>query len=253
MRSSTVCRIECSASPPRVASFVASRRVSSDPSHAGRWSDGPSSIPGCTRPRSRRRAGSEFPERGHLRKGQRTALSTPLLGEGEVIGALSVFRDQARPFADGQIELLETFADQAVIAIENARLFAELEQRNTELRRATARSPRRWSSRRRLPRCCGSSRPRRPIYSGARRGGSVGDAPLRAPVAAVIWRATAMRCVAAGGTTLRRGDRLADPAIARRDRCRRAHLDRRTSPPARIVGRCREDVSASRACLERSG
>ena len=50
-----------------------------------------------------------------------------------MIGSLAVMRGRVRPFTDAQIALLETFADQAVIAIENARLFEELEQRNAEL------------------------------------------------------------------------------------------------------------------------
>ena len=58
---------------------------------------------------------------------------TPLLREGPPIGTLSLYRAEHRPFTDQQIALLETFADQAVIAIENARLFEELEQRNAEL------------------------------------------------------------------------------------------------------------------------
>jgi signal transduction histidine kinase len=60
-------------------------------------------------------------------------LVVPLLREGVALGAILVIRYQPGPFTDQQIALLETFADQAVIAIENARLFAELEQRNGEL------------------------------------------------------------------------------------------------------------------------
>ena len=65
--------------------------------------------------------------------GIRAAVSVPLLREGVIVGALTVIRTEPRAFSQKQIELLETFADQAVIAIENVRLFDEVQARTREL------------------------------------------------------------------------------------------------------------------------
>jgi GAF domain-containing protein len=67
------------------------------------------------------------------RVGARTVLGVPMLRDGKAIGSIGVWRSEVKPFSDTQIALLQTFADQAVIAIENVRLFTQLEQRNSAL------------------------------------------------------------------------------------------------------------------------
>ena len=76
---------------------------------------------------------AKYPDSQMIAAGYQAQLVAPLIRQGVPIGSLGVARRARVPFTDRQIALVETFADQAVIAIENARLFEELEGRNAEL------------------------------------------------------------------------------------------------------------------------
>ena len=79
-------------------------------------------------------ADPEYEAQGYQQSfGYRTNLGVPLLREGDPIGVFSLTRDAVNPFTDKEIELVTTFADQAVIAIENVRLFDEVKARTEEL------------------------------------------------------------------------------------------------------------------------
>jgi len=81
---------------------------------------------------------TEFPgaRADQERLGLRTLLIVPLMREGSAIGSISIRRTEVRPFSEKEIALLKTFADQAVIAIENVRLFHEIEEKNQQLEAA---------------------------------------------------------------------------------------------------------------------
>jgi signal transduction histidine kinase len=83
--------------------------------------------------RDLRQALAEYPESTAAQYGVQSALAVPLLRDGVALGVIRISRTEIRPFSGKQIALLQTFADQAVIAIENVRLFKELEASNREI------------------------------------------------------------------------------------------------------------------------
>ncbi|TAK45665.1 MAG: GAF domain-containing protein [Betaproteobacteria bacterium] len=83
-------------------------------------------------------AAREYPDSVEIQRrfGFRTILGVPMLREGKAIGTISIWRREVRPFAADEIALMQTFADQAVIAIENVRLFHEVQQKSAQLETA---------------------------------------------------------------------------------------------------------------------
>ena len=79
--------------------------------------------------------GSEFVDSRdiHARQGYRTVLGVPMMRAGEPIGVIAVMRQEVQPFSKAEIRLIQTFADQAVIAIQNSRLFNEIQAKSREL------------------------------------------------------------------------------------------------------------------------
>src|SRR5438552_9665696 len=73
--------------------------------------------------------------------GYRTTLAVPLLREGTAVGTINLRRAEAKPFTDQQVALLPTFADQAVIAVQNVRLFTERGARHGALRVSLEQQP----------------------------------------------------------------------------------------------------------------
>ena len=82
--------------------------------------------------------GDEFPAAKELARthGHRTVLSVPLVREDQGIGTITLRRLEVNPFSEKHIKLLQTFADQAVIAIGNVRMFEQVQQRTSERSRS---------------------------------------------------------------------------------------------------------------------
>ena len=130
--------VEWLGSRPEHVEWLRSRRHRFGPPffrEAGPWEAGQIEDVGATEPYRR---GDEVWVRSVDDDGFRTLLNVPLVQDGRFIGALSIYRREVRRFSEPQVNLVKTFADQAVIAIENVRLFTELQQKNEALTQAHA-------------------------------------------------------------------------------------------------------------------
>ena len=74
--------------------------------------------------------------------GARTMLLVPMIRDDALVGAITMYRTEVRPFTDRQINLVKSFAAQAVIAVENARLFDEVQRRTRDLKNSCSGRPR---------------------------------------------------------------------------------------------------------------
>ena len=195
---------------------------------------------------------NEFP-RCRFRRRLRTFLGVPLRQQGELIGILNARRIEVRPFTPAQIKLLETFADQAVIAIENVRLFQELKE-SLEQQTATSEI---------LGVIASSPTDIQPVLDAVAENAArlcecrrCADSPAS--------KAMMLRLVAHFGTICSRDARSANAPIRRRSVIGRAILDRQTihihdlqaeredefprsaSPGVAVFGPCLADATAAR-------
>ena len=121
--------------------------------------------------------------------GMRSWLGVPLLKEGKLLGVVTIYRGEVRPFSDKEIALLTSFAEQAVIAIENVRLFEEVQARTRELARSVSRAA---GSGRGDPRRQLDARPRDRAQHDRRQGGAAFGAltPARSTYSAICARSS---------------------------------------------------------------